>query len=832
MGACIRAGNVQAPSNAKRSSKQKPTIVNSSSNTVELPPDLREELLEKLKKNALKTQELLNEKKESIKKPEPLEHFTKTTLNDVNKKMVRQFIEKKDLLMLHDYLLKFKISPHEEAGDLGYCWTLIHYACQNSAYQILEYLLRSAYHSFQKDYVKIVNSQSYEGWTPLMVIARAGDLETAKVLLGFGGVNISLKDKKRLTAEDHCINNQKKDILALLKDEKDFNTIQTDSLSKMDENKFFETWKSSTIENRDNLPTASLSEGISNELTLESILSPKTSELYRITSECIKTGKNYIDESFPHSLENHTSKDDQRYKFWVLARWLRPHELFGKGYSDIKLFDVIDPNTIKQGMLDTCHFLSILSSLAEYPKRVKKIFQQNAINKYGVYACDFYLNGKPKEVTIDDYFPCFSDKIEPLFARPVGNEIWPLVLEKAWCKMFGSYSVVENEIVYEAMEDILGAPSLGIYVRVPSEEDIFKTMLKWGSQSYIMSASTDKNTDVAGGLISEHTYSILGVYEVPNIEIPLETRGNKVLRLLKLRNPWGKIDFKDGRYSDSSMYLKNELKEMIGYNEKLDDGVFLMTPTEFYSRFYHLSVCMLHDNYVYQYLEVKGLKTHYFTLKIEKQQNICIRLHQENHKLYQVKKIAYKYTPVELILYSTENGIIANGADTKYVGRKSVMISNDGYVNLSPGTYYLRARNRFKYQKQPDNFIISTYSETPVIIQEMGYNEGKVIFYNILKSMAMSFENPIKFQNENCEFRFAWLDHLGVLYAKNNLGNPWKITVVIEDGVNIKLGKIGRSYNLKEFSAELPPKGDVIFLVKKIELHVTSRFTKKIYESQ
>jgi len=46
-------------------------------------------------------------------------------------------------------------------------------------------------------------------------------------------------------------------------------------------------------------------------------------------------------------------------------------------------------------------------------------------------------------VVVDDYIPCTKNG-QPLFSKPVGNELWVMLLEKAWCKVFGSYIVVEG----------------------------------------------------------------------------------------------------------------------------------------------------------------------------------------------------------------------------------------------------------------------------------------------------------------------------------------------------------------------------------------------------
>lgn len=62
----------------------------------------------------------------------------------------------------------------------------------------------------------------------------------------------------------------------------------------------------------------------------------------------------------------------------------------------------------------------------------------------GFYVLKFYTNGKLNYVVIDDYIPCDSSSNQPIFAFPVGNKLWVLLIEKAWAKIFGSYFAAES----------------------------------------------------------------------------------------------------------------------------------------------------------------------------------------------------------------------------------------------------------------------------------------------------------------------------------------------------------------------------------------------------
>ena len=808
MGSCVRKTQSTSPSSI-RNAKTKPTIIASTDDSE------RREMLEKLREEAIKNEELQKKKREEAGKiltasNIPLISYTKTTLNDTTKKQILDLFEKNDFVLIHELFQESKIETYEELGPLGYLWSTVHYACFNKNKIILEYLLRKAYHNFPKEYEKIVNSQTFEGYTPLIIITMEGELDLAETLLKFGGIDIEIKDKKGHTAYMTSLSYKKKEISVFLSSKKDFKTLNQKELSSLSESKFFDIWKSSLLE-KDLASASHLLHGPSNEATMKTILSPQSSDIYKLTSNCMKSGENYIDNTFPHSLKDYVSPaDKERYSRWVLARWLRPHELFNSSYSDIHLFETIDPKSIKQGTLDTCQFLAVLSTLAGFPERVKKIFQQTEINKFGVYALNFYLNGKPKEIIIDDYFPCYSDKLEPLFAKPDCKQIWVLLLEKAWCKLFGSYTIVEVEELHNAMEDILGAPSICIWTKIYEQDELFEKLINWFNNGNILAATACDNVDMKEGLVPTHTYSILGIYEY-NEE-----------KLIKLRNPWGYCEWQ-GLYADKKENWTPELQNAIKHVPDENDGLFIMTLNEFYYRFIQISVCFYFNDWNYQWLEVPSGKSTYFMIKIDKEQELGIRVHQENEKLYNVAKKPYHYSPVELMLFTEEN-ILYNGADSKYFGKKSISLNNDGLVKLPVGKYYIRTKVHYEEKTPTNNYLLSVYSENKLPIEIIDYNIGKEKFYCSLTNIGRKFTKSTFFQDQHCELKFEWVDHLGVIYLKNDITDEWKVTIKIEKPVNILY--------TNELKLNLKPNSDGVILVKKQVLYEDAKFEKHVYETR
>ena len=63
---------------------------------------------------------------------------------------------------------------------------------------------------------------------------------------------------------------------------------------------------------------------------------------------------------------------------------------------------------------------------------------------------------------IDDFFPCTGSYGGPAFTRANGNEIWVLILEKAWAKIHGSYERIEAGLCRDAFRDLTGAPTKSV----------------------------------------------------------------------------------------------------------------------------------------------------------------------------------------------------------------------------------------------------------------------------------------------------------------------------------------------------------------------------------
>jgi len=94
---------------------------------------------------------------------------------------------------------------------------------------------------------------------------------------------------------------------------------------------------------------------------------------------------------------------------------------------------------------------------------------------YGCYSAHIWCNGEHHNVIVDDRMPTHSDNF--LYLRVVkGIELWPLILEKAWVKMIGSYESALGLSPEESFEELTGAPAYTYTMRANNRETIKSIM--------------------------------------------------------------------------------------------------------------------------------------------------------------------------------------------------------------------------------------------------------------------------------------------------------------------------------------------------------------------
>eukprot|EP00756_Hemistasia_phaeocysticola_P008073 Hpha_TRINITY_DN14485_c3_g1::TRINITY_DN14485_c3_g1_i1::g.157968::m.157968/K08582/CAPN15; calpain-15 len=311
----------------------------------------------------------------------------------------------------------------------------------------------------------------------------------------------------------------------------------------------------------------------------------------RMWSCCFCKCCEYTDSSFPPEPATLGGKDAQD----TSITWTRASQM----QEGMCLFQgEIEPGDIQQGGLGNCWLMSSFACLAEYPGALQNMFDQRETSQRGKYTITLYENGRPKEVTIDDFIPCKYGK-NPKYAQPNGPEMWVMLLEKAVAKSYGSYEAIVGGNVMKGLAMLTGDPAFRLdredsgswgrcdvaytgksgkdqftlkYSPHKIEKDkLFDVIFEYKKKEALLGASG--HGQMTKGLVGSHAYTILDARDVGGF------------KLIKLRNPWGRGEW-EGRWSDKSP-LWNENKSVASSVGKTDgdDGMFWMQFEDFITYF-------------------------------------------------------------------------------------------------------------------------------------------------------------------------------------------------------------------------------------------------------
>lgn len=177
--------------------------------------------------------------------------------------------------------------------------------------------------------------------------------------------------------------------------------------------------------------------------------------------------------------------------------------------------------------------------------------------------------------------------------------MWPALLEKAYAKIHGcTYENLEGGFTSDALIDMTGGIEETLALNRKQDEKektkIWKILsrsrqLKSLNACYIEQSDEEVNNfKMSNGLVKGHAYSITKIASVYSV------RGNREIRLIRLRNPWGTTEW-NGKWSDQSrewLWLSDKEKENLEY-KNLNEGEFWMSFDDFYNEFDTIQFCHL-----------------------------------------------------------------------------------------------------------------------------------------------------------------------------------------------------------------------------------------------
>lgn len=274
------------------------------------------------------------------------------------------------------------------------------------------------------------------------------------------------------------------------------------------------------------------------------------SENYQKLQETLlNSGKLFEDKAFP---PNHRSL--KRRGINPNITWKRPHQIVKKPVfmREATYYDLF------QGELGNCWFIAGVNVLIIQSQPLfKNVVPPNqTFNKgtyTGLFRFNFWQYGKWTEVLIDDFLPVsrVSGQLCYCYNRKEPDEFWCSLLEKAYAKLHGSYEHLDSGSIHNALVDMTGGLSEKIDLKKGkiTPEKLFETLSKMWTMSTMIGLvifgddNTPVPTETPQGLIKDHAYAVTKLATV--------TYKNKKENLLRIRNPWGRIEW-NGSWSDKS----------------------------------------------------------------------------------------------------------------------------------------------------------------------------------------------------------------------------------------------------------------------------------------
>ncbi|MGH0132317.1 UNVERIFIED_CONTAM: hypothetical protein FKN15_050526 [Acipenser sinensis] len=244
-------------------------------------------------------------------------------------------------------------------------------------------------------------------------------------------------------------------------------------------------------------------------------------------------------------------------------------------------------------MTGDCWFLAAIACLTLNEKLLYRVIppdQSFTENYAGIFHFQFWRYGDWVDVVIDDRIPTLNNQL--VFTKSAErNEFWSALLEKAYAKLHGSYEALKGGNTTEAMEDFTGGVT-EFFEMKEAPKEFFKIMKKALEKSALMGCSIDSlvpvrfETRTGTGLVKGHAYSVTGVEDIQH----KETR----VRLVRLRNPWGQVEW-NGPWSDKSKEwatIEKHEKERL-QQQSAEDGEFWMAFEDFKKNFTKIEICNL-----------------------------------------------------------------------------------------------------------------------------------------------------------------------------------------------------------------------------------------------
>lgn len=371
--------------------------------------------------------------------------------------------------------------------------------------------------------------------------------------------------------------------------------------------------ETSSENKRDATPSKKGLEKTTKAQKLMEMENPSQFERERILNEGISQ---YEDESFPPDILSllRNSQLAEENASWRDFSWMRLGEIFP--LESMALGENIDPTGFCMNNMVNHYFSGALSALAEKPLRVKRLFGEQTPNKEGCYHVMLNIRGIWRAVVIDDFIPVIKetkdDDPEIAFLNPVHKghsskvDLWFLLIEKAWAKVFHRYEALEKGNTATLLRDLTGAPSLELNMEEIGSEELWNVIEEAFRKNYIVVAHKKDEESGESGIFAGSANETFTLLQAGNAS---DSKGieHRVCRLRGHNSAYSVkkdiIDSSDMMAQLHSMYRKYK-SDTSGGNQT-DENISFCSFEEFKEEFNKLTICYYNEGYEYLSVAVR-----------------------------------------------------------------------------------------------------------------------------------------------------------------------------------------------------------------------------------
>jgi hypothetical protein len=447
--------------------------------------------------------------------------------------------------------------------------------------------------------------------------------------------------------------------------------------------------------------------------------------------------------------------------------WKRAAEIFPDGF---KVFDKIEFDDIVQGGLGNCYFLSAIAAMCEFPGLVEDIFKTKESNDKGYYEVALFIDGVWNIVPIDDYFPVLKGTTQFAFTRTHGKELWVIILEKAWAKVNGGYVNIVGGISSDPFTTLTSFPCDNVKHSNDTLDHLWENILSAEQHGDIMCTATDADEDKqkAVGLVPGHAYTCIGAKAV--------NYNGKNIRLLRIRNPWGEMEWK-GDYSDKSRLWTPELKEKFGWTD-IDDGAFWMSIEDFIHYYDITSICyILYDDHVKNFkITGKQLKEpNVYNLNLKEHARVTFSAFKKHWRFN--REIRDKNHPFSIVICKYDP---QTKALSEVNGEFESIDHTEFTITLDPGHYAVWTNYAYDAADDTklDNIGLRVTSHSDFAIEYVGSDKDCILVREmILTGCKELYANEMKTEKNFIDIQNSYKDTgIGYVFCSNISQQKMKVS--------------------------------------------------------